>query len=233
MDLSELSAVGPFFALRTGDMPDTAGYLPLDGTAVGDRVRTVGERLGTADRRVAASVAFQGIAGRLLSIALGAAVLTGQVPDLTDERLRWHTGRTAPEDLWLARPAALPADRIAPGLLYGRLSSLHTATRAVTPLFGRLLWGNAASSLAGAARMLRAWCLEQGRPREAERTAELTRALFADPLLRGTGTLRTRPDVSFARRSCCLYYRVPAGGLCGDCVLRHPPRGRRAGSGGH
>ncbi|MFD2121439.1 (2Fe-2S)-binding protein [Streptomyces cirratus] len=26
--------------------------------------------------------------------------------------------------------------------------------------------------------------------------------------------------VAFTRRSCCLYYRVPGGGLCGDCVLR-------------
>ncbi|MGH3614812.1 MAG: (2Fe-2S)-binding protein [Pseudonocardia sp.] len=29
------------------------------------------------------------------------------------------------------------------------------------------------------------------------------------------------PDVAwtFRRRSCCLYYRVRDGGLCGDCVL--------------
>jgi ferric iron reductase protein FhuF len=23
----------------------------------------------------------------------------------------------------------------------------------------------------------------------------------------------------FRRNSCCLYYRLPEGGLCGDCVL--------------
>jgi len=23
------------------------------------------------------------------------------------------------------------------------------------------------------------------------------------------------------RASCCLFYRIPGGGLCGDCVLAH------------
>ena len=32
-----------------------------------------------------------------------------------------------------------------------------------------------------------------------------------------------RPDTSFfVRRSCCLYYRLPAGGKCGDCALIDP-----------
>ncbi|MEU7551440.1 (2Fe-2S)-binding protein [Streptomyces sp. NPDC044571] len=26
--------------------------------------------------------------------------------------------------------------------------------------------------------------------------------------------------MAFVRRSCCLYYKVPGGGFCGDCVLR-------------
>ena len=39
-----------------------------------------------------------------------------------------------------------------------------------------------------------------------------------DTPLSDTGTLG--PDgEGFRRRSCCLYYRVPGGGLCGDCVL--------------
>lgn len=31
----------------------------------------------------------------------------------------------------------------------------------------------------------------------------------------------------YRRRSCCLYYRAPGGGLCGDCVLDTPPDRRR------
>jgi ferric iron reductase protein FhuF len=26
--------------------------------------------------------------------------------------------------------------------------------------------------------------------------------------------------IGFARTTCCLYYRVPGGGKCADCVLR-------------
>jgi hypothetical protein len=42
--------------------------------------------------------------------------------------------------------------------------------------------------------------------------------------LRGTGQY-VQPDPararwSLARRSCCLLYRVPGAGICGDCVLR-------------
>ncbi|MFI9306272.1 (2Fe-2S)-binding protein [Streptomyces triculaminicus] len=246
MLLRELAAVGPFFGLRVGDAPDDVpdaaeGYLPLGAEAMRLRVATVAERLGTADRRVAASIAFQGIAGRLLSIGLGSAVLTGRVPDLTaGPGLRWHPVRGAPDDLWLpaaddAPPAATaeadePEPQAAPlaaGVLHGLLVPLHRATRAATPVSARLLWGNAGSSLAGSLRVLHTWCHERGRPQDAARALALTRALFEDPLLRDTGTLTAGPGgVSFARGTCCLYYRVPGGGLCGDCVLRHPPRSR-------
>ncbi len=237
MRLRELADVGPFFALRTGDDPEGAdsGYLPLGEEAVRLRVEIVAERLGTADRRVAASIAFQGIAGRLTSIALGSAVLTGRVPDLAGGDLRWHPARSAPDDLLLPAPAAVApaadpagqAERISAAVLHGLLVPLHHATRAATPVSARLLWGNAASSLAGSLRVLHTWCLEHNRPQDADHALALTRALFRDPLLRDTGTLRrTRGGPVFERRTCCLYYRVAGGGMCGDCVLRHPPRGR-------
>ncbi|CAM5338813.1 (2Fe-2S)-binding protein [Streptomyces abikoensis] len=261
MRLTELASVGPFFALRTGGAPaGAADYGPLlAGRTVRARVETVAERLGTEDRRVAASVAYQGIAGRLLSVALGSAVLTGEVPRLAGGRLRWHPARTAPDDLWLPRPQALPhpealprlaggaltdgaltdgafADSALAGLirehvLHGPLADLHRTTREVVAVSGRLLWGNAASSLAGSLRMLHAWCREQGRPQDAARAIALARAVLADPVLRGTGTLAAdgppHAAPSFVRSTCCLYYRVPPGGTCGDCVLRHaPPRVR-------
>ncbi|MEV5505639.1 (2Fe-2S)-binding protein [Streptomyces orinoci] len=234
--LAELAAVGPFFALRTEDPPEGApggpgepGYLRLAGPAVRLRVDTVARRLATGDRRAAASIAFQGIAGRLLSLALGSAVLTGSVPDLTADGPWWHPERTAPDDLWLPRPAALPlagdgAEEITATVLDGTLPRLHTAFRAEVPISSRLLWGNAGSALAGAARVLHGWCAGQGRTADAARTLALTRSLLARPPLRGTGTLG--PAGEFTRRTCCLYYRVPAGGKCGDCVLRHPPAQR-------
>jgi ferric iron reductase protein FhuF len=43
--------------------------------------------------------------------------------------------------------------------------------------------------------------------------------LLARESLRGHGRYE-RPD-RFVRASCCLFYRIPGGGLCGDCVLAH------------
>jgi ferric iron reductase protein FhuF len=75
-----------------------------------------------------------------------------------------------------------------------------------------------ASTLAGAKRML-----SVDRPAAAGRATELAERLLAVDPLAGTGRLLrpVPPDRhwSFRRRSCCLYYRVPGGGLCGDCVL--------------
>ncbi|GGX65809.1 (2Fe-2S)-binding protein [Streptomyces hiroshimensis] len=242
MRLTALASVGPFFALRTEEGPEALGeasgeYLPLGEEVVHARVETVAGRLGTEDRRVAASVAYQGIAGRLLSVALGSAVLSGEVPDLGRGRLRWHPARTAPDDLWLPGPTALPhtagdlAEVIREHVLRGPLADLHALTRTVVPVSGRLLWGNAASSLAGSLRVLHGWCHDQGRPQDAARALDLARAVLGDPLLRGTGTLTPgatpRSAPAFVRSTCCLYYRVPPGGMCGDCVLRHaPPRVR-------
>ncbi|MGG7569367.1 (2Fe-2S)-binding protein [Streptomyces sirii] len=51
----------------------------------------------------------------------------------------------------------------------------------------------------------------------------LAASLLTTPQLRDSGTLD--PTVpAFSRRSCCLYYRAPGGGLCGDCVLRQARR---------
>ncbi|MCC3769946.1 (2Fe-2S)-binding protein [Streptomyces sp. UNOC14_S4] len=238
MQLSELASVGPFFALRAdGGVEDIAGYLSLaeqTEDVVRRRVGIVTERLGTEDRRVAASVAFQGIAGRLLSVALGSAVLTGHVPDLGDARLVWDPARTAPDDLWLPAPVSLPGSGDAAALIRahvvdGTLAELHRTFRAAVPVSGKLLWGNAGSSLAGSLRVLHAWCLGQGRPGDADRALGLTRALFEAPPLRGTGTLTAHAPggPAFVRTTCCLYYRVLPGGMCGDCVLRHAPRAVR------
>jgi hypothetical protein len=54
--------------------------------------------------------------------------------------------------------------------------------------------------------------------------AALVEALLGLAPLSGRGDLAApvadRPERPFARRSCCLYYRIPPGGdKCGDCVL--------------
>ncbi|MFF5857713.1 (2Fe-2S)-binding protein [Streptomyces sp. NPDC012751] len=206
------------------------------------RVAVVGDRLRVAEPRVAASLAHQGLAARLWSVALGCAVLYGELPDLDPRLLRWDVAATAPDDLWLTLPRPLPAnaadprrprnpartsgnpadaDTLAGAVLLGHLEPLTAALRARYGVAAGLLRGNAGSALAGTARELGRWARARGRADVAARTRALTAGLFAHPLLRTTGV---RTGTAFRRRSCCLYYRVPGGGLCGDCCLTRPPR---------
>ncbi|MGZ4663789.1 MAG: (2Fe-2S)-binding protein, partial [Frankiaceae bacterium] len=68
------------------------------------------------------------------------------------------------------------------------------------------------------------------RPARRDVTAGLVERMLELPPLSGTGELvqpvRFRPERFFVRRSCCLFYRVPGAGTCGDCVLT-PPEVRR------
>ncbi|MCP3818222.1 (2Fe-2S)-binding protein [Streptomyces sp. A3M-1-3] len=227
MDLAESGSVGGFFALRTG-RPDDGAYVPVAEVYAAEpgplavRIDRVAERLRAPERRVAASIAHLGLAARLWSVALGPAALYGEIPDLDPAGLLWDPRRTSPDDLVLAAPRPLPAtaESLRQAVQYGHLVPLAAALRRECRISQRLLWGNAGSALAGAARELLVWAEQQGRPEVAERAGALARELFAHPDLRSTGVLGPG---SFRRRSCCLYYRCPGGGLCGDCAFDRPP----------
>ncbi|MFJ8849873.1 (2Fe-2S)-binding protein [Streptomyces sp. NPDC102437] len=223
MDGSAVASVGGFFALRTTAPPDGA-HVPLARLYAGeqapltDRIDTVAARLGTSERRVAASIAHLGLASRLWSVVLGPAVLTGSFPALAPDALHWDPRHPAPDDLRLDGTGSLPgtACRIREAVQYGHLVPLAEAVHRDGPLSDRLLWGNAGSALAGALRQLLAWARTHRRPDAAARARALAAELFDHPDLRDTGAPH---DAAFQRRSCCLYYRTPAGGLCGDCVF--------------
>lgn len=131
--LHTVARIGPFFAVRT-DPPGPAGpraegYVPLAELyvagppaterleaappALRHRYTTVARQLGTDELRVAASLGFQGLAGRLWSLAVGCAALTGQVPDLEPRRLWWHPEHSASRELWLPDADVAP-DPVAP-----------------------------------------------------------------------------------------------------------------------
>ncbi|MFH8606907.1 (2Fe-2S)-binding protein [Streptomyces sp. NPDC018029] len=238
IDLAELGSVGGFFALRVSPAHDR-GVRPLaavyrlpepgdptgseSGDPIGFRVDKVARRLGAPEDRVAVSVAQLGLAARLWSVALGSAALYGRVPDLDPELLGWDADGTSPDDLWLTGVRPLPGDAgtIRDVVQYGHLAPLSEALRARYRISAGLLWGNAGSALAGAARELHGWAARSGRADVGERALSLAAELFDHPDLRGTGTLR---GTAFRRRSCCLYYRCPGGGLCGDCCFDRPPQ---------
>lgn len=238
-DLAALRPLGAFFTLRTiGGTPGTARpALPtlaqvyehraseVYGNTLTFRVRKVAGALRAPELRIAASIAQQGLAARLWSVALGCAALYGPIPDLSPRRLHWDPDASAPDDLWLDAPEPLPGDAgtIADVVLHGHLEPLTAALHAEYRLATGLLWGNAASALAGAARQL------GHRPDLSARARDLASELLAHPLLAGTGTLT---GTAFRRRSCCLYYRLPEGGVCGDCCFTRAPRSSPRGASG-
>jgi hypothetical protein len=246
-ELAALRPLGGYFLLHTTShrTPHTteaaphpthaqvyAGQAPyVHGDPLDFRVRKVAGALGTPEARVAASVAHLGLAARLWSIALGCAALYGRVPDLDPRLLRWDPDAVTPYDLRMTevRPRPADADTVADAVPHAHLEPLAAALRARYRLAPGLLRGNAASALAGAARTLDQWARAHGRTDVADRARTLTADLFTHPLLAGTGTFS---GTAFRRRSCCLYYRVPGAGVCGDCCFTRPPRSSpRAASG--
>jgi hypothetical protein len=229
-DLAALRRPGGFFVLRTAgapaDPPPTLAQAyahrgeDVYPDSITFRVRTVADRVHSSELRVSASIAQQALAARLWSVALGCAVLYGSVPDLDPRLLRWDPTASAPDDLWLAevRPRAADAATVLDLVVHGHLEPLTAALRARYGVAEGLLWGNAGSALAGAARELDRWAHGAGGAGAdaGARAHALAAELFTHPRLAPTGTL-TGSD--FRRRSCCLYYRVPGGGFCGDCCF--------------
>ncbi|MFJ8041027.1 (2Fe-2S)-binding protein [Kitasatospora sp. NPDC096147] len=210
--LRRVSAVGGFFAVTPGPRPP-AGFRPVaelrGAVFLRERIADVARRMGTAEPRVAASAAQLGAAARLWSVGLGTAVLGGVVPDLAGAYWRLVPGSML--ELWVPGvrgpgPAGLAAELYLE-LVEGQLRPFNEAVRRVTPVAEGLLWGNAASALAGAVKVLGG-----GRELAAE--------------LHAVGPLRGALRADGRRTSCCLYYRAPGAGLCGDCVFERPPRRR-------
>ncbi|MFI6157521.1 (2Fe-2S)-binding protein [Kitasatospora sp. NPDC051170] len=183
-------------------------------------VDEVGHLLGTTQRRVAASTLHLGVAARLWSVALGVLAFTGRVPDLAPERLHWRRVESGPLPPWLPAPTAVPgppgedpARALTATVLRSALDPLGAAMRARYGLSAHTLRGNAASALVGAARMLHTRAADAPYPPLPAVTALLT----AGPL--ATAGEFTPDPITYRRRNCCLYYRVPGAGMCGDCVL--------------
>jgi hypothetical protein len=237
--LADVGAVNVFFAVAPP--PPGPGLRPVADLADPGLLAAEVERTraalaaasGTApDRvedRVAASLFFQGLASRLLSPVLGAAVAHGRTPDPAG--LRWRPDRDGPLSFTaggaraLTLPAAGPggraaaaADLVGERVVDGVLAPVAAALRARTGVAGGLLWGDAASALAGAAAAFAA-----ARPGHAPVARAAARHLLARPPLRGLGAFAPDPPHAFVRTTCCLYYRLPAGGMCGDCALRPRP----------
>jgi ferric iron reductase protein FhuF len=184
-------------------------------------VDAVGAWLGTAERRVAASMVVLGYSARLVGPSVAVLLGEGILLDLRPSRVRFSYVAARGFRLTLQQPAGW---RGTPAALYQRwcqdvlddhLGSLVAAVRAVVPVAAGLLWGNVASGLTGALRTL---AVSGSVPLARCHDAGLS-MLECGPL-RDAGRLWVdSAQLRFVRRSCCLFYRLDGGGMCGDCPL--------------
>ena len=212
---TELADISPFFAVGTG--PADGSWRPVrqlytDSALLDGIVDRVGARMDVAERRVAASTFFLGFAARLWSIGLGALAGHRLLPDLDVEQLLFRES-DGQIQLHIENPVAWQGDDLEPMLadmvLDRHLAPLSTALRRLGPISDKLLRGNAASALLGAARVF-------DRNATAGPGWQLARRLCTDQRL--SAAIRFN-GMSYRRTSCCLYYRAPRGGLCGDCSM--------------
>ncbi|HVT64209.1 MAG TPA: (2Fe-2S)-binding protein [Mycobacteriales bacterium] len=171
------------------------------------------------ERQVAASITHGGLVSRLISPALGCAVVCGHVPDMTAANVWWQDTLGGPF------PLSLPLDGGVSGepevLVEAMRSSVVAMTSAITsavvstcdvsPL---VLAGNVAAAINAAALTIAARDLDL-----ADRSFAIADAVRAAA---GLDSEPSPTGPAFRRNSCCLAYRLnPAHReLCGDCVLR-------------
>jgi ferric iron reductase protein FhuF len=227
--LEDVAALGPFFAVSADPAEQVdPTWTPWrefydDPSVMAARIDLVARALGTADRRVAASIALQGLAARLVSPMLAVAAEHRVVPRWSPETLHWRLAVSGPWPMWESDPGITDlnaaddaglATGVVAALVEPHMAALVEVTRAVESVSGRVLRGNVASAVAAAGALV-----ARARPAAARTGSVIVAGLLDTPLLSGAGRFET--GWSFRRRSCCLYYRVPGGGICGDCVLTH------------
>jgi hypothetical protein len=234
--LRQAAEIGPFFDLTldpTGPEWTSFADFAADREAVGAAIAQARAKLADRSRtdearvepRAAASVWHLGVAARIASPTVGAAVLSGWLPRL--DRLLWHS-RSDSATLAIrahelagsyVADAEAAAEAIHAGPVRAAVEPLTQTVAAVGSVSDHVLWGNVWSAFAGVALEV-----ARVRPEFGDASLAIVRALVetADRPMPG----RYLPSGRYRRDTCCLYYRLPRGGLCGDCVLHRMPSAR-------
>jgi len=229
--LAAAAAVGDYFEVETdGDLLVDSRWRPFtdlldDPSVVAERVgfvrATLSERMGLElaqiDFRACASTHFLGLASRLIAPPLATVALHGLVIACASADLRWPPVDGGPvpigySDASIHRAAdcGTAASLLNQAIVEPLIRPLVDAFERVSPI---VLWGNVVSALAGAAGML----VRSDVTRVLDPVAVAAATLTWGPLA-GAGSFDVA-DRFFRRSSCCLFYRIPGGGTCGDCVL--------------
>jgi hypothetical protein len=210
--LADIASYRGFFAVTVGG--DAAGWHPVeqsyaDGCA--DLIDATVRRYHTADLRIGASLVHLGHAARLWSPVLACALAHGVIPGLGDLQLADDGAQLRiPEPVGQA-VSSPPVDLLYRVVVQQHLEPLAAGLR--VKMAPALLYGNIASALVGASS-----ALLSARPDLRRPITRITNSLLDTGGLAGSGEI-TGVDLTFRRRSCCLFYRTPVGSKCGDCAL--------------
>ncbi len=244
--LATAARIGPYFAWQPYD--DGPAWRPLsellDAEVIAERVETgrqtvirmtglSGDDIG---ERELASITFLGLASRLLSPLLAAAAAAETLPVPDRDRMWWQPVPGGPVPIAYrglratgtdGHDAAVVAQALTGTAIRGLVEPILEVFRRRFALSPQVLWGNVSSALGGAAGMI-----ADHTPAHAARAAAIVEQALALAPRRDTAAL-VQPDPQrerwfLVRNNCCLYYRIPGAGTCGDCVLT-PPEERRRG----
>lgn len=232
--LATLAELGGFFAWQA----DPSGLVPLrkalQHSALGARFAGLRAGLASAsglpaeqtDPRVAVSAVQIGLVSRLWSVSLASAAVHGWVPDLSADAVLIGGAYRNPVPMASAGPAR---GRLVTGpheaaaalgdlVLRGAVAAVTEACQQQGRTSRQVLVSNTASALVAAAGVL-----GSRRPDVAAAAHRIAGEVLRDPVLAAAGEM---VNGAFRRHGCCLYYRLPGHGLCGDCVLAtaHPDR---------
>jgi hypothetical protein len=205
--LADVAAFGPFFS-AAADAAAWTALADLAATTLAARIEQsramlAGRAEAEVTPRVAASIHFLGTVARIVSPPLATTVMHGCTP----VDARWQAGAHGTVVIGFgARLGTMPE------LLDSVIRPLAGRIEADFSLSPRITRGSVASALHGSCRMLAA-----ARPGHATAAERTVRDLLELPWLAGTWTWPAGAE--FRRKNCCLFYRVPGGGTCGDCVL--------------
>lgn len=218
--LRGVAELGPYFTLTTTSLVRSWSVASLPQYVIQERADYVAGQVNTDETRVGVSTWHLGACARIWSAVLGTWVSHGIIIDPRSLLVTSDVDALAiaydPQHPPVGRHAdptgdnqhadAAHAVRLATQTFDGLCSAIAAATNVSLGL----LWGNVASSALATARLV-AGAVPQWRP------GVFVQATMRHPSMNGTMTADEHGRA--IRRSCCLYYRVPGGGLCGDCPL--------------
>jgi ferric iron reductase protein FhuF len=220
--LEAVAALVPFLrarrTLEPGDL--LAADLIADPDRLATEVAATSEGRGSDDPQVLGSLWWQAYSYRTAGTTLAAWVVAGSAPDPAAKAGSGvGVSRSRPSSLVVGADAAEldDLDVILERLFAQHLDLLAESLRAVHPIGTRLVWGNAAASIASCFGAVA--CAEKSPPELAERIDAATAALPHGMAELGTWV---EPHRDYRRTTCCLWWKTSAadGALCEDCSLR-------------